>query len=72
MAHPGIVSGVTAFFEERGANILELSTDTEPARHTGTTVFSLVMEIEVPAGESGDGLEEAFAASASGRVWTGR
>jgi glycine cleavage system transcriptional repressor len=61
MDHPGIVSGVTAFFSERGTNILELTTDTEPAAHTGTPVFSLAMEIEVPAGESVAGLEEAFA-----------
>lgn len=60
MDHPGIVSGVTAFFSARGANILELETDTERAPHTGAPVFSLKMEIEVSAGEAIEGLREAF------------
>jgi glycine cleavage system transcriptional repressor len=62
MDHPGIVSGVTAFFSARGANILELETGTERAPHTGTPVFSLKMEIEMGAGESADTLDADFRA----------
>jgi len=62
MDHPGIVSGVTAFFSARGANIRELETDTERAPHTGTPVFSLKMEIEMEAGASADTLQADFQA----------
>lgn len=61
MDHPGIVHGVASFFSERGVNIRELSTETAPAAHTGAPVFSLTMEIEVPADLAVDALEEAFA-----------
>ncbi|MGE0625222.1 MAG: glycine cleavage system protein R [Pseudomonadales bacterium] len=62
MDHPGIVSGVTAFFSSRGVNIRELTTDTEPAPHTGTPVFSMRMEIEVGGGEAVDTLATDFQA----------
>ena len=60
MDHPGIVSGVTRFFSDRGANIRELSTETTRAAHTGAPVFNLKMEIEVAAGDGIDQLREAF------------
>ncbi len=62
MDHPGIVSGVTRFFSERGVNIRELSTDTERAAHTGAPVFNLTMEIEVASDQEIRELREAFAA----------
>ena len=46
--HPGIVHQVAAFFSCQNINIHNLDTVTEPAPHTGTPIFSLVMEIEVP------------------------
>ena len=46
--HPGIVHQVAAFFSSQNINIYNLDTVTEPAPHTGTPIFSLVMEIEVP------------------------
>ena len=60
MDHPGIVSGVAAFFSTRGVNIRELTTDTERAPHTGAPVFNLQMEVEVPAEEQIARLREAF------------
>ena len=48
MDHPGIVHRVAAFFSSQNINIYHLDTVTEPAPHTGTPIFSLVMEIEVP------------------------
>ena len=60
MDHPGIVSGVTRFFSERGVNIRELSTETARAAHTGTPVFNLTMEVEVAVEETVGPLREAF------------
>ena len=60
MDHPGIVSGVTRFFSERGVNIRELTTETERAAHTGTPVFNLTMEVEVSAGAAIGDLRSAF------------
>ena len=48
MDHPGIVHQVAAFFSSLTINIHNLDTVTEPAPHTGTPIFSMVMEIEVP------------------------
>lgn len=48
MDHPGIVQRVAGFFSARGINIYNLDTVTERAPHTGTPIFSLVMEVEVP------------------------
>ena len=48
MDHPGIVHRVAAFFSSQQINIHNMDTVTEPAPHTGTPIFSLVMEVEVP------------------------
>ena len=48
MDHPGIVHRVADFFSSQGINIYNLDTVTERAAHTGTPIFSLVMEVEVP------------------------
>ncbi|MEJ5210972.1 MAG: glycine cleavage system protein R [Burkholderiales bacterium] len=47
--HPGIVHKLSRFFASHGINIEELSTDTYPAPHTGTRMFSVHMEVGVPA-----------------------
>lgn len=47
--HPGIVHNLAKFFSRFGINIEELSTDTYPAPHTGTQMFSVHMEVGVPA-----------------------
>ena len=47
--HPGIVHNLAKFFSRFGINIEELSTDTYPAPHTGTQMFSVQMEVGVPA-----------------------
>jgi glycine cleavage system transcriptional repressor len=49
MDHPGIVRNLAAFFSRHGINIEELQTDTYPAPHTGTTMFSVNMTVGVPA-----------------------
>ena len=60
MDHPGIVSGVTRFFSDRGVNICELTTETARAAHTGAPVFNLTMEIEVAEDDAIDALRDAF------------
>ena len=47
--HPGIVHNLAKFFSRFGINIEELSTDTYAAPHTGTQMFSVQMEVGVPA-----------------------
>ncbi|OFZ68609.1 MAG: glycine cleavage system protein R [Betaproteobacteria bacterium RBG_16_58_11] len=47
--HPGIVHSLSKFFARYGINIEELATDTYPAPHTGTQMFSVQMEVGVPA-----------------------
>lgn len=48
MDHPGIVHRVANFFSAQNINIYNLDTVTERAPHTGTPIFSLIMEVEVP------------------------
>jgi glycine cleavage system transcriptional repressor len=50
MNHPGIVRDLAVFFSRNGINIEELQTDTYPAPHTGTPMFSVAMTVGIPAG----------------------
>ncbi len=50
MDHPGIVHSLADFFARQGINIEELSTETYPAPHTGTPMFSVNITVGVPAG----------------------
>ncbi len=49
MDHPGIVHTLASFFSRRQINIVDLETDSYPAPHTGTPMFSMSMTIGVPA-----------------------
>jgi len=49
MDHPGIVHSLADFFARQGINIEELATETYPAPHTGTPMFSVNTTIGVPA-----------------------
>jgi glycine cleavage system transcriptional repressor len=49
MDHPGIVRNLAAFFYSNGINIEELQTDTYPAPHTGTAMFSVIMTVGIKA-----------------------
>ncbi|MGA8147219.1 MAG: glycine cleavage system protein R [Gallionellaceae bacterium] len=49
MDHPGIVRDLAAFFSRNGINIEELQTDTYPAPHTGTAMFSVTMTVGIHA-----------------------
>jgi len=60
MDHPGIVQQVAAFFASHQCNIAELETSTWAAPHTGTTMFTLDMQVSVPATLASRVLREAF------------
>lgn len=47
--HPGIVNKLASFFSQRHINIQELVTSTYSAPHTGTQMFSVELNISVPA-----------------------
>jgi glycine cleavage system transcriptional repressor len=49
MDHPGIVRNLAAFFSRNGINIEELQTDTYPAPHTGTSMFSVTLTVGIHA-----------------------
>ena len=49
MDHPGIVNRLAEFFARQGINIEELTTETYPAPHTGTPMFSVNITIGIPA-----------------------
>lgn len=60
MDHPGIVHEIANFFSERGINISDLNTGTYAAPHTGTRMFSLHLNLSIPAEQSVGKLREAF------------
>ncbi|MCC5886382.1 MAG: glycine cleavage system protein R [Gammaproteobacteria bacterium] len=60
MDHPGIVQQIAAFFASQQCNIAELETSTWAAPHTGTTMFTLDMQVTVPATLASRVLREAF------------
>ncbi len=60
MDHPGIVHKVASFFSSRDINIYNLDTVSERAAHTGTPIFSLVMEVELPPDVRIAELRDAF------------
>jgi len=49
MDHPGIVRDLAAFFSRNGINVEELQTNTYPAPHTGTAMFSVIMTVGIRA-----------------------
>ena len=60
MDHPGIVHNISDFLSSRNLNIEEIETNTYPAAHTGTPMFSLDMIISVPADSSVKTLRDEF------------
>ena len=60
MDHPGIVHKVTEFFSQQQINIKTLETNTSPAPHTGSPMFSLDAELQSPHSLKGLELAEKF------------
>ncbi len=49
MDHPGIVYNLAKFFSDQGINIEELVTNSYAAAHTGTPMFAVHMQIDIPS-----------------------
>lgn len=47
--HPGIVYSLARFFSEKNINIEDMTTSSYAAAHTGTSMFSVRMNIGIPA-----------------------
>lgn len=60
MDHPGIVHNISDFLSSHDINIEEIETNTYPAAHTGTPMFSLEMIVSVPADSSVRSLRDEF------------
>ncbi len=58
--HPGIVHAIAKFFSERQINIRDLTTDTQPAAHTGTPIFNVSLVAEVAENADIAGLHKEF------------
>jgi len=58
--HPGIVHTLANFLSQRSINILDLSTSRYAAPHTGTPMFSVHMNIGIPAHINIPALREEF------------
>ena len=48
MDNPGIVHTLTRFLSERKINVEDLETESYPAAHTGTPMFSVYMTVNIP------------------------
>jgi glycine cleavage system transcriptional repressor len=57
---PGIVYNLANFFTSRGIDIGELNTRSYKAAHTGAPMFSVQMNIDIPAQIQLSGLREEF------------
>lgn len=50
--HPGIVHKISGILMERGVNVASLATSLNQAPITGTPIFSLEMEVQVPVDQA--------------------
>ena len=57
---PGIVHNLAKFFSQRQINIQEMVTSSHPAAHSGTPMFSVHMNVDIPASVQIASLREEF------------
>ena len=57
---PGIVHNLARFFSQRQINIQEMITSSYPAPHSGTAMFSVHMNVDIPAKTKISTLREEF------------
>ena len=60
MDHPGIVHNLAKFLSDQGINIQEMVTSCYAAPHTGTPMFSVHIEIDIPSSISISQLRDQF------------
>ncbi len=56
----GIIHEIAGFFSKQGMNIEDMKTGTYRAPHTGSTMFSLVMTVNIPTSTAIPALHESF------------
>lgn len=62
MDHPGIVQRLANFLAQRTINIQDMKTDSQPAAHTGSPLFTVSMHVDIPNSLAIDPLREEFLA----------
>jgi len=62
MDNPGIVHKLTRYLSDQQINIVNMQTDSSHAAHTGTPMFTVDMQVNVPAGCNIDQLQTDFSA----------
>lgn len=62
MDHPGIVQRLAHFLARHNINIQDMKTDSQPAAHTGSPLFTVDMRVDIPASLAIEPLREDFLA----------
>ena len=60
MDHPGIVNRLARFLSQNSINIEDMETDSYPAPHTGTPMFSVAMTVDIPNNRVTSKLRDEF------------
>ena len=63
--HPGIVHRITGILRDRGVNVASLDTSLNQAPITGTPIFSLEMQVQVPVDQAVNELRGELQAAAA-------
>ena len=63
--HPGIVHRITGILNDRGVNVASLDTSLSQAPITGSPIFSLEMEVQVPVDQAVNELRAELQAAAA-------
>ena len=61
MDHPGIVHKLANYLSRQHINIVNMQTDSSPAAHTGSPMYSVYMLVDIPADKNTEQVKEEFA-----------
>jgi len=62
MDHPGIVQRLARFLAQHNINIHDMETGSQPAAHTGSPMFTVHMQVDIPTNLDSDKLRDDFLA----------
>jgi len=62
MDNPGIVHKLARYLSQHSINIVNMQTDSGHAPHTGTPMYTVNMQVDIPAGQIIEQVESDFAA----------
>ncbi len=60
MDNPGIVHKLASYLSQQSINIVNLQTRSSHAPHTGTPMFTVNMQVDIPAGADIDAIQAGF------------